>query len=300
MKKRPFTSMGKVLPEISDKEAAFIAKQKVFFVATAPLSTDHHVSVSPKCQGCVVLDSQTVAYADLTGSGAETAAHVLQNARMTLMFCNIEAGPPKILRLFGKAEIIMADDVSGNLRKLFPESITSSPGFRAVYKLRVSRLSSSCGYSLPVMDFIKYRSTLDECMQKQGIKANFDYQTLNNSFSIDGLPSLALLRKDAPANVVPVPEEGYFFGKPSKTQGPVNAVELGPVNAVEQALLLQKQHASRISLRIVDLILGGALVLVVGIVNPKKARSPANTKEPSVSLARSATQPKVPDFFFRG
>lgn len=205
--------MGKVIEAIGEQEEAFIASQKIFFVATAPLSTKHHVSVSPKSQGCVVLDPHTVAYADLTGSGAETAAHLLQNGRMTLMFCNIEAGPPKILRLFGIGEVIMAEHVSRSLRARFPATITNSPGFRAVYKLRVQRISSSCGYSMPIMKFEKYRETLYEWTEKKGKGGIFDYITLKNSFSIDGLPSLALLREDAPATK-PILEEGYVVGKP--------------------------------------------------------------------------------------
>jgi hypothetical protein len=216
-------AMGKVIESIGEQEEAFIVSQKVFFVATAPISPQHHISVSPKSQGCVVLDPHTVAYADLTGSGAETAAHVLQNGRMTLMFCNIESGPPKILRLFGKAEVIMAEHVSKSLRAKFPVKITNSPGFRAVYKLRVHRISSSCGYSMPVMKFEKYRDTLNEWTEKKGKEGIFEYHTLKNSYSIDGLPSLALLREESPSTE-PFLEEGYVRGRPSK--GPKHGLQL--------------------------------------------------------------------------
>jgi Pyridoxamine 5'-phosphate oxidase len=208
--------MGKVLPEIGDKEAAFIASQKVFFVATAPLAAHHHVSVSPKANNhgsIVVLDPHTVAYADLTGSGAETAAHVLQNGRMTLMFCNLEAGLPKILRLLGTARVIVADAAPQSLLDKFAPPIVSNPGFRAIYQLDVHRISASCGFSMPVMKFERYRNILDEYAEKEGRDGMFKYSTLKNSYSIDGLPSLALLRKNAPAHVEPTPEEGYIFGK---------------------------------------------------------------------------------------
>lgn len=207
--------MGKVLSEISEKESVFIASQKVFFVATAPLAKGHHVSVSPKANdgSFVIIDPHTVAYADLTGSGAETAAHVLQNQRMTLMFCNIESGPPKILRLFGQAEVVLAENVSLSLLRKFPASISQNYGFRAVYVLRVNRISSSCGYSLPIMEFKEFRSILSEVTEKQGKSGISKYITLKNSYSIDGLPSLALLRKDSPPNIVPVLEEGYILGK---------------------------------------------------------------------------------------
>ena len=90
--------MGKVLEEIGSAETEFVAKQKVFFVATAPLDPDHHINISPKAPGdsLVILGPKKVAYADLCGSGCETAAHVLENGLMTIMMCNLEEGPPKI------------------------------------------------------------------------------------------------------------------------------------------------------------------------------------------------------------
>jgi Pyridoxamine 5'-phosphate oxidase len=215
------STMGKVLEVISDKEAAFIESQHVFFVATAPLNPRHHVSASPKAGkgSAVVLDSRTVAYADLTGSGAETAAHVRENGRMVLLFCNLERGAPKILRLHGTARIILAEDVPASLLAKFPASIAQNCGFRAVYQLDVTRISTSCGYSLPVFDFVKQRTTLDEYAAKEGPQGIFDYQTLKNSYSIDGLPSLALCRQKAPRDVVPVVEDGFVFGKVAATNG---------------------------------------------------------------------------------
>ena len=249
--------MGKVLDEISEKEADFITKSKVFFVATAPLSVDHHVSLSPKAPGnsCVVLSPHEVAYADLTGSGAETAAHVLQNGRMTLMFCNLERGPPQILRLFGTAEMILAADCDAELVKKFPESITSSFGFRAIYKLKVHRISTSCGYSLPQMDFVKYRQTLEEHVQKEGKDGIHKYQTKKNSFSIDGLPSLALLRKDAPKHVKPVVENGYIVGE-DVSNGEISATG---EDAMEQARQMHAKHSRNAQVNL-------SWILVVSVV----------------------------------
>lgn len=208
--------MGKVLSEIGPAEERFIAAQHIFFVATAPLSADHHVSLSPKaCDGTAiaVIDPHTVCYADLTGSGAETAAHVQQNGRMTLMFCNIEEGPPKILRLMGQARVIPADSKEiDSYRKRFSPNLTESFGFRAVFELIVTRISTSCGYSLPVMEFRKMRSILDEYVAKKGKEGMNQYVTKKNSYSIDGLPSIGLMRKNAP-NVVPYQEDGYVYGK---------------------------------------------------------------------------------------
>lgn len=209
--------MGKVLDCITTKEEDFIRKQKVFFVGTAPLSADHHVNVSPKAPGTsvVVIDPHTVAYSDLTGSGAETAAHVLENERMTLMFCNVEHGPPMILRLYGKAQLIVKEKIPQLMHDKFPKEITSSKGFRGIYVLKVDRMSSSCGYSLPVMKFEKYRQTLEEYSERahrEGDEGLKGYCLLKNSFSIDGLPSLALVR-NPDKTIVQDKRDGYFYGK---------------------------------------------------------------------------------------
>ena len=206
--------MGKVLDSITEKEEDFIRDQKVFFVATAPLSADHHINVSPKAPGAsvIVLDPHTVAYAELTGSGAETAAHVMENERMTLMFCNIEEGPPKILRLHGKARVVVKEDISSSMLEKFPKKLTTDNGFRCVYILKVHRISSSCGYSLPIMHFEKYRKTLDEYSERKGVKGMDEYGLQKNCFSIDGLPSLGLLRnKDKTIEMDP--QAGYIYGK---------------------------------------------------------------------------------------
>ena len=256
--------MGKVLPEITKKEETFIASQKVFFVATAALSKDHHVSVSPKANDgtIVVLDKLTVAYADFTGSGAETAAHVLQNKRMTLMFCNIETGFPNILRLFGYAEIVLPDTAPLSLLNKFPTSVTESHGFRAIYKLHIHRISSSCGYSLPIMEFTKFRSTLHEYNEREGKVGMFNYMTLKNSFSIDGLPSVALLRKDAPPNIEPISESGYILGK--EVVQPKNSER-----NLNRRLQLQQYQPSMLSKQVYvknrDLIVAAMVIFFAGV-----------------------------------
>jgi hypothetical protein len=259
--------MGKVLDEITDREASFIASQKLFFVATAPLSSDHNVSVSPKAPGnsCIVLDPHTVAYADLTGSGAETAAHVLQNGRMTLLFCNIEKGPPKILRLSGKAELILAADVPSSLTNKFPKRVIESFGFRCIYKLRVHRISTSCGFSLPAMEFCKYRHTLEDLTSKLGQKGMFDYATKKNSYSIDGLPSLALMRQNAPSGVEPVAEEGYIYGKVVDENGLPSGESNGERETKKQLLNAQRKKGG-VELSIAELGVGLAVVFVLGAI----------------------------------
>jgi hypothetical protein len=252
-------TMGKVLDSISEKEAEFIANAKVFFVATAPLGAEHHVNVSPKAPGnsCVVLSPLVVAYADLTGSGAETAAHVLENGRMTLMFCNLERGPPNILRLFGRAEVILAADCDPNLLAQFPEIVTSSFGFRAVYKLQLERISTSCGYSLPQLDFVKHRHTLQEWAVKLGRDGVGEYLTHKNSFSIDGLPSLALLSTDGPKRIVPVAKDGYIFGEVV-----TNEVTSAPAMA-DAVELARRMRPTRRSVKKIELSLDHILALMV-------------------------------------
>merc|ERR1719310_518108 len=132
---------------------------------------------------------------------------------MTLMFCNLEEGPPRILRLHGQAEVLHREEIKPSLLNLFPESITvKNPGFRAVFILRVDRISSSCGYSLPIMKYQKSRSTLDDFAKKKGFEAMQEYCIYKNSFSIDGLPSLAIYRNKDDV-IIPKPEGGYIFGR---------------------------------------------------------------------------------------
>lgn len=159
-------NMGKTIPEgITDKLASFISKQPVFFVGTA--AEKGTVNVSPKSPGysLQVLDAHTVAYADLSGSGAETIAHVLQNGRITILFVNLEPKtPPTLLRVYGKATIVPAATARATgLDSLFSDDVTNdNPGWRSVVVVKVDRVSSSCGFSMPEMVFQKYRNTLNE------------------------------------------------------------------------------------------------------------------------------------------
>ncbi|NUO33617.1 MAG: pyridoxamine 5'-phosphate oxidase family protein, partial [Dermatophilaceae bacterium] len=139
----------KVHERIDGRLREFIEAQHVFFVATAPLAADGHVNVSPKGMGgtFAVVDEHTVAYLDLTGSGAETIAHLRENGRVTLMFCAFE-GPPNIVRLHGRGRHIGAGDREFvSYRGLFAEH----PGVRAVVVVDVERVSDSCGYAVPLL-----------------------------------------------------------------------------------------------------------------------------------------------------
>ncbi|GIW45661.1 MAG: pyridoxamine 5'-phosphate oxidase [Candidatus Binatia bacterium] len=167
----------------------FIARQHVFFVATAPLAKDGHINVSPKgLDSLRVLDERTVAYVDLTGSGAETIAHLRENGRITLMFCAFE-GDPKIVRVYGRGEAIEPDHPEfGVLLKHF----RNWPGLRAIIRIHVERVAQSCGYGVPLYQFVGDRSRLIDWAQQKGPQGLRDYQQRHNRWSIDGLPGLRM------------------------------------------------------------------------------------------------------------
>ena len=179
--------MGRVLDEITPAIRRLIDAQHVFFVATAPSGPGGHVNVSPKgLDTFAVIGPNEVAYLDLTGSGAETIAHLRDNGRITIMFCTFE-GAPNIVRLYGRGEAIAVDDPRAReLRTRFPEH----PGARAIVRVAVERVSTSCGYAVPLMDYQDDRSRLDEWTEGQGPEGLVEYRAEKNATSIDGLPAL--------------------------------------------------------------------------------------------------------------
>ncbi|HEU5149605.1 MAG TPA: pyridoxamine 5'-phosphate oxidase family protein [Iamia sp.] len=179
--------MGRTFDAIPDHLAEWMGAQPVFFVATAPLAADGHVNVSPKGGDTFrVLSSTEVAYLDLTGSGAETIAHTRENGRLTVMFCSFDA-KPLILRLYGRATTVRPDEPGwDDLAARFPEQ----PGARAVIRLAVDRVSTSCGYAVPHMELVRPRTTLDDWAARQGEDALVTYRDRKNRTSIDGLPAL--------------------------------------------------------------------------------------------------------------
>lgn len=182
--------MGKVYPAIDGRLRDFLLAQPVFFVATAP--TQGHVNVSPKgMRGTfVVLDGRRVAYLDYTGSGVETIAHLRDNGRITLMFCAFE-GPPKIVRLHGRGEAVLpADPRFADLRRAFPEEHTEH-GLRSIILVDVERISDSCGFAVPLMQYVGERGLLTEWAQRKSAEELVAYRRQRNATSIDGLPGLA-------------------------------------------------------------------------------------------------------------
>jgi hypothetical protein len=176
--------MGKVLEQIDPDLAQWIGQQKMFFVATAPLSPDGHVNTSPKGgEALRILGPREVVYQDYTGSGAETAAHVRENGRIVIMFCAFD-GPPKIVRFHGMGTVITPGMARyAEMAALFP----ANAGTRAFIHVTVSRVSSSCGYSVPFFDFRGPRDTLDRWAENQGPEKLNVYRATKNVKSIDGL-----------------------------------------------------------------------------------------------------------------
>ena len=179
--------MSKQLPDINAELAAWIARQRVFFVATAPLSADGHVNASPKGgEAFRVLGPMEVVYQDYTGSGAETTAHVRENGRIVIMFCAFD-GPPKIVRLHGRGTIVATGHARyEELKALFPDN----PGTRSFMHVEVTRVSDSCGYSVPLYDFRENRDVLNRWAEKQGPEKLEAYRAAKNRKSIDGLPAV--------------------------------------------------------------------------------------------------------------
>jgi len=179
--------MGRQYESLTDGVREWIARQPVFFVATAPSGEDGHVNLSPKGLDTFrVLGPSTVAYLDLTGSGAETIAHLRQNGRITFMFCAFE-GPPRILRLFGAGEAVHPGDPEWEeLTGRFPEL----PGRRAVIRVHLDRIADSCGYAVPEMTFVEQRSRLVDWAVGRGDEGLVEYRAEKNARSIDGLPAI--------------------------------------------------------------------------------------------------------------
>ena len=181
--------MGKQYSEIDSDLAQFITAQPVFFVASAPLDAGGHVNCSPKGLGSFrVLDPRTVAYVDFTGSGVETIAHLRENGRIVLMFCAFE-GPPKIVRIHGNGRAVVPTDVEF-APLLQSMAVQPEPSIRAIIPINVTRVSTSCGYAVPLLKYERQREQLQKWADKKGPSGLESYKQEKNSLSIDGLPGL--------------------------------------------------------------------------------------------------------------
>ena len=179
--------MGKTLDSIDATLATWLERQPLFFVATAPLSADGHVNCSPKGGDCLrVLGPREVAYADGSGSGIETVAHLRENGRMVLMFCAFD-GPPKILRLHGRGTVrVPGEPAFDALFGRFPPQLT----VRSIVQVEVQRIGDSCGYNVPKMAFGESRRDGAAWLAKSSDDALRSYLGRTNQTSLDGLPGM--------------------------------------------------------------------------------------------------------------
>lgn len=183
--------MAEKFPELTDGLVQFIEGQHIFFTGTA--SSVGSVNVSPKGTNSLkVLSAKQVVWQNLTGSGNETAAHLLQNKRMTLMFCSFEK-KPMILRLYGSAQVIHPRDTDwSKYLDMFPEHF----GTRQFYLMDIDLVQTSCGFAVPLMDFVSERRALDTWSENKGEEGIQNYWKEKNLLSIDGFKT-GLFDEDA-------------------------------------------------------------------------------------------------------
>jgi hypothetical protein len=178
------STVAQQFDEISDRHAEFIAAQRIFFVATA--AHDGRVNVSPKgLDSLRVLGPNRVVWLNGTGSGNETAAHLRDINRMTIMFCSFER-KPLILRLYGTATEVQPDQPEWDeLAGLFPPML----GARQAYDMQVELVQTSCGYGVPFLEFVDDRPLMAQWADKKGPDGLEAYHRDKNLVSIDGFPT---------------------------------------------------------------------------------------------------------------
>jgi hypothetical protein len=179
--------MAKLYPFIDDSLRAFVERQHLFFVATAPAGVEGHINCSPKgLDSLRILGPTTVAYIDYYGSGVETIAHVRENGRIVIMFCAFD-GAPKILRFWGRGDVIEPhDDAFAELLPRFaPVAIP-----RAIITIEIDRIADACGFGVPLYGYEGERKHLPASSEKKGEAGYAEYRAAKNARSIDGLPAL--------------------------------------------------------------------------------------------------------------
>ncbi len=178
--------MGKFSTSISENHAAFIQSQHLFFVSTSPLNVEGHINLSPKgLDSFRILSPTRVAYMDIVGSGNETSAHILENGRITFMFCAFE-GPPNILRLYGKGYAVLPGDEKWNG---LSEHFTILSSTRQIIVADILKVQTSCGFGIPYYNYIGERDHAHKWAAKKGADGLEEYKQENNRVSIDGLPT---------------------------------------------------------------------------------------------------------------
>lgn len=176
--------MGTLYSSILPEHEAFIRKQHIFFVGSAPTSDEGHVNISPKGHDVLRIISPTeVAYLDLTGSGNETSAHLLDNGRITIMFIAFE-GAPMILRLYGKGTVILPDMPEW---EALVDRFDLLPGARQIIHAHIHAVKTSCGFSVPFFEYSGERETLKKWAEQKGEQGLDTYRQQKNAVSMDGI-----------------------------------------------------------------------------------------------------------------
>jgi hypothetical protein len=176
--------MGKFHESIKPAHKIFIKEQHIFFVATAPLSAEGRVNVSPKGLDCFrILSDHQVAYMDLISSGNETSAHTLENGRITFMFCSFGA-TPNILRLYGKGFTVLPGTAAW---EQYASNFTLYPSTRQIIIANIDLVQTSCGFGVPTYDYTGERDIHFEWAEKKGADGLYEYVQQNNLVSLDGL-----------------------------------------------------------------------------------------------------------------
>ncbi len=178
--------MGKFQHFIQPAHQAFIERQHIFFVSTAPLSGEGRINLSPKGLDCFrVLSEHQVGYMDLISSGNETSAHTLENGRITLMFCSFE-GPPNILRLYGRGRAVLPGTEDW---ATYAPHFTIYPSTRQIIVADIDLVQTSCGFGVPLYDYAGERDIHFDWAERKGPDGLAAYIQEKNLVSLDGLPT---------------------------------------------------------------------------------------------------------------
>jgi predicted pyridoxine 5'-phosphate oxidase superfamily flavin-nucleotide-binding protein len=179
--------VGATYPEIDEALQEFIARQPLWFVATAALSGEGSVNVSPRGGDALsVIGARTIAWVDYTGSGVETIAHLRENGRICVMWCSFEERP-RIVRIHGRGRVELPGEPT---YELVVAQHPPHPSTRAVIVVEAERISDSCGYVVPQMALIERRDVLDPWARKKGPAGLVAYRAEHNATSLDGLPGM--------------------------------------------------------------------------------------------------------------
>jgi hypothetical protein len=181
--------MGKIRSLLDQAARNFIAAQHIFFVASAPLDAAGHVNLSPKGLDTFrILSPTTVAYLDFNGSGVETIAHLKENGRIVLMFCAFQ-GPPNIFRLYGHGRVVEPHEEEF---AALAEKFAAAANPRSIIVVKLTRVTDSCGYGVPLFHYDGEREQLFAWARKQGAEGLKAYRERKNQQSIDGLPGISV------------------------------------------------------------------------------------------------------------